>query len=184
MTRAVVGILAAAIAVGQDSCQTDVRISFPFPLDAPDAASIDERLVGRWDCREPDADETFVLTMLDFDGRQYYMSTPAEDVDAVWRAYATTLQGTAVLNFALLGEQDDWHYARYSFPGVGRLEIRMVLMAPFDAVHDSQEEVRRLLARNLENNEFYDAAIACVRRSGEDEEAAEQADAPDKTQRD
>lgn len=151
-------LLAALPALG---CLAD----FPNPLGPVSDAFIEPRILGRWSCLAADGSEPGRLTVMDFDGKQYYVSFVVQGEEpAQLRAYATRINETVFWNLRALGPKGDttWSFVQYSFAEEGHLLLQVVRPDAFEGLGDDASAVRRYLEDNLENGELLEPAWDCT----------------------
>lgn len=142
-------------------------VLFQHPLGPTSAGFIDQRLVGAWRCQDDTADQApGVLTILNFDGFQYYIESVAHgEATGHLRAYATRIDGEPFLNLQEMGVEGkrDWMIARYEIPDDLHLSLRLVDPNPFQEVIDKPRQVRKLLERRRKMPGLTINWISCVK---------------------
>jgi hypothetical protein len=154
-------------------------LEFREPLGPVGESFIDSRLIGAWSCVSKDDPTPGVLTILDFDGKQYFMQLthPEDSEPGRLRAHATRVGEANFLNaIAVGGEQrkPDWNLLEYRFVEAG-LRLRLVSPASFDDdVRESGARVRERLEQHLDDPEVLIDLLTCTRAPSTDA-----VDAPD-----
>jgi hypothetical protein len=142
-----------------------------FPLGPVAEASIDPRFLGSWRCVQVEQNESaaMVLTALPFDEKQYYVGLAAEgEATLHYRAYGTTVKGTALLNIQEL-EPDrqpaerKWSFVRPSLLKPNVLQVEIVREEPFQNVEPSAKAVREIVERMQGSPELYEEYCVCAR---------------------
>jgi hypothetical protein len=124
MTRAcrpLLGVVTLIALVGAAGCYLS-----PIPLSAP-SQPLDERLFGLWRCvpGEP-SDEHAMLRIVRFDEHQYYADWTDEERVTRYRAYATILGSTTLLNVQELKDTTSvgsWMFVKYALPTTSQLTL-------------------------------------------------------------
>ena len=144
-------------------------IGFKHPLGPVSSGFIEPRLLGTWDCTSADDKKPGKMTILDFDGRQYYFGSVDESgQQGHARAYATRVGGEPFLNFVEVGgggKEPGWMLAHYTFSGDNNLALRLVDPKPFEKIVDSASRVRKLLERRRGDSSLYIDWCSCVRET-------------------
>lgn len=157
-------LLAIASGIVASGCLT----SFRHPLGPPEDGFLESGLIGRWECASADDPGTLDLTIVDFDGRRYYVEVreAGRAEPGRYRGHATRIEGATFLNLGLLGADGnhEWSVMRYDLPGPDRLSLRMVDPDPFEDVIEDADRVRERLATRLDDPEVLDGEVSCGRR--------------------
>jgi hypothetical protein len=144
---------------------------FRQPLGPVDEAFIDSRLVGAWSCVSPEEARPLVLTIMDFDGKQYYMHfADDQEKQEHWRAHATRVGDRVFLSVITIeGERSepDWTFLEYTLAESG-LRLRIVYPRPFEDVREDPQQVRDLLEQHLDDPEVFVDGFACTKAGAAD----------------
>ena len=138
---------------------------FKHPLGSVEEAFIEAGLVGRWECVAEDAPPG-VITILDFDGKQYYIQVESEKEEpGQFRAYATRIEEVAFLNFRAIGPKadDEWTFLAYELQDADHLSFRYVDPQPFEDVIDDGPSVSARLGSLLQDPEVLHDYLSCTR---------------------
>lgn len=164
---------AVLLAIASGIVASGCLAAFRHPLGPPEDGFVERGLIGRWTCAAADDPGPLGLTIVDFDGRQYYVEAyqGAKPEPDRYRGHSTRLEGAAFLSLRDLGAdgKDEWSVMLYDLPGPDRLTLRMVDPDPFEDVMDDADRVRERLATRLDDAEvFADAAVTCSRAPAAD----------------
>jgi hypothetical protein len=142
-------------------------VGFRHPLGPVGSAFIDQRLVGTWQCTGRDDPKPGVMTIIDFDEKQYFMLFAEEAKEPTQaRAYATRVRGVPFLNLQEIGASNKdhgWFILDYVFPDEEHVNMRALDPEPFKDVIESQRGVRKLLERRLKSPDLFVNYLSCVR---------------------
>ena len=144
-------------------------VGFRHPLGPVASGFIDARLLGTWQCTGADEANPGVMTVFDFDGKQYYMLDVSEGKPPTHtRAYATRVGGVPFLNLQEIGaaHDDEWLFMEYVFTDAEHLSLRMVDPQPFREVIDNERQVRKMLERRRNESSLFVSLGSCVRAAG------------------
>jgi len=138
------------------------------PLAPASAGTIDEGLLGTWDCRENEEaqDPAGLLTFLQFDESQYYV---AVDED-VLRAWATVVGEATFLNVQDLRKdvsaaERGYVFLRYSFPAGDSLRLEAVRSDVLDGIEASGNTPLEAIVDALGDPEAFEPLVDCVRHA-------------------
>jgi len=126
------------------------------PLSDPQAARIDEALVGSWRTLALDEGEWKRLAFLPFDERELVAFAPGDEADSIdaLRAFTTEIEGTRFLNVRELGtgrSPSGWYILRYAIDG-DRLVMTIVDDALFEGkTFAGSADLGEFVRRNLSN---------------------------------
>lgn len=156
-------ILVIAAGLVSSACFTGFR----HPLGPADDGFVEEQLRGTWSCASADDPKPARLTIVDFDGRQYYLESVEagkSDPDR-FRGHATRVEGASFLSVRELeGKPDaDWTIMQYDLAESGHLTLRMVDPEPFEDVIDDAAAVRERLSTRLQDPEIITGVMTCSR---------------------
>ncbi len=108
------------------------------------------------------------MTILDFDGTQYYIQSSNGDKNepSHSRALATRIEDVAFLSVRDLGSNrdDEWMFLEYTLPDSDHLEFRLVDPQRFEDVVDDAPSVRQRVAEQLRDPELFIGLLSCTRR--------------------
>ena len=155
-----------SVAVALCLCAAGCFWGFKHPLGPVKSAFIEPRLLGTWQCSSTEDPKPGRITIIDFDGKQYYFgSLDDEGKTSHSRVHATRVGGVPYLSSVEVGkEEDGWFVVRYEFPDQERLHLRFVDPKPFEQVLDNPGKVRKLLERRRNDPTlFLDVFLSCVR---------------------
>lgn len=159
---------ASMVAVAAGLVATGCISGFRHPLGPPEEGFVESQLTGTWSCVSADEPALSRLTIVDFDGKQYYLESEEEGGKdrGRLRGHATRLEGATFLSVRELDGDPDgtWTILQYDLPEAGRLTLRMVAAEPFEDVIDDPDRVRERLASHLDTRES-DAVLECRRRN-------------------
>ncbi len=139
---------------------------FKHPLGTADAGFIEPELLGRWECISADDPSPGPMTILDFDGKQYYIRLESEKEEpGHFRAYATRVEETPFLNVRAIGPkpEDEWTFLEYALVDADHLRFRYVDPQPFEDVIDDGPGVRARLESHLQDPEILQDFLSCTR---------------------
>lgn len=158
--------VARALVVASGLLATGCITSFRHPLGPPEEGFIDDQLRGAWSCAT-DEGTPLALTIVDFDGKRYYLESREQGKGEPdrFRAHATRVQAAAFLNVQEIGKDgsDEWTLVSYAIAPDGRLQLRHVDPDPFQDVLDDPEAVRERLDGRLEDPEVITDLLSCAR---------------------
>jgi hypothetical protein len=162
------------VAVASGLVASGCLSGFRRPLGPVEEGVVDSQLTGNWSCvsAEDPAPPT-LLTIVDFDGRQYYLESLEEGKSdrGRYRGHATRVEGVPFLSIREVGGDDDeWNFMQYDLAENDRLTLQMVAPEPFEDVIDDPDRVRERLATRLQDPEIMSGVIECNRaeeRGGE-----------------
>ena len=105
-----------------------------FPLGPPEAGNLDAAILGTWRCVQGGEKETksFLITVMPFDERQYYVGLDIEGEKAIhYRAFSSAIKGTTLLNLQELDpktvtSERKWIFVRYTFLRPNILQVELV----------------------------------------------------------
>jgi hypothetical protein len=111
-----------------------------------------------------------VITILDFDGKQYYIrgADNEQGEPSHSRAFATRVEGVSFLSVRDIAEEhdDDWMFMAYVLPDADHLKLRLVNPNQFEDLVDDAPGVRLRLATLLEDPEVILDGLSCTRPRG------------------
>jgi hypothetical protein len=140
---------------------------FRHPLGPATEGFIEPQLLGRWECVSADDPSPGIMTILDFDGKQYYVQFNELQKDELghFRAYATRVEEVPFLNLRAIGPkpEDEWTFLAYALVDADHLSFRYVDPQPFEDVIDDGEGVRARLGSHLEDPEVLGDFLSCTR---------------------
>lgn len=142
-----------------------------FPLGPPEEGTIDRRLPGNWRCLQSGEGENkpFLLSIIPFDGKQYYAGLLMEGEKPVhYRAFSASVKGMTLLNVQeinseTVSESRRWIFVRYSLLRPNVLLVEIVKDAPFKGIDASPLSVREVVERDIRNPELYQDFCTCVK---------------------
>jgi len=142
---------------------------FPHPLAPVDRAFVDPQLLGSWDCTGTQDPKPGVMTVVDFDGKQYCLLLMEQGKPpTLARGHSSRIGTVPFLSFKSIDAKDDdegWWFLEYTFPDEQHLRLRLVDPEPFRKVETSPRKVRALLERRLRAPDTFIDLSSCVRRS-------------------
>jgi hypothetical protein len=142
---------------------------FAHPLGAPEDGFIEPRLLGNWACTSIDDPTPSLVTILDFDGKQYYIQSSGGGTSesSHSRAIATRIEEGTFLSARELGSDRDgeWTFLEYALSDADHLRFRLVDPAQFEDVVDDPPSVRQRLAEQLQDPEVFVGLISCTRQA-------------------
>lgn len=142
---------------------------FENPLGPAEEGFIEPPLLGTWDCTSADDQLPTLMTMMDFDGKQYYIQSREEGKsdESHSRAIAARIEDARFLSVQELGTDkgEKWVFLEYVLSGAGRLTFRIVDPSGFDDVREDAPSVRQRLAERLQDPEAFLGELSCTRRS-------------------
>jgi hypothetical protein len=144
---------------------------FKHPLGPAGEGFVEPQLLGRWECVSTEDPSPGPLTILDFDGNQYYLELESEKEETGrFRAYATRIEGVTFLNVRPIGPkpEDEWAFLAYAFVDPDHLVLRYVNPQPFEDVIDDPLGVSGRLAAQLEDPEVVSDYLSCTRAEAGD----------------
>jgi hypothetical protein len=106
------------------------------------------------------------MTILDFDGKQYYIQLESEkDEPGRFRAYATRVEEVPFLNVRAIGPkpEDEWTFLQYAQVDADHVSFRYVDPQPFEDAIDDAVGVSGRLAGHLEDPEVVQDFLSCTR---------------------
>jgi hypothetical protein len=139
---------------------------FQHPLGPVGEAFIEPDLLGRWECVAPDDPSSGTITIIDFDGKQYYIQSEFEKGEVSHsRAHATRVEEVPFLNVRAIGPkpEDEWTILQYALVDADHLSFRYVDPQPFEHVIDDALGVSGSLASHLEDPEVIKDLLSCTR---------------------
>jgi len=139
---------------------------FRHPLGPADEGFIEPGLLGRWECASTDDPSPGPITILDFDGQQYYIQSELEkDESGHFRAYATRIEGVPFLNVRAIGPKpdDEWTFLAYDLVDADHLSFRFVDPQPFEDVIDDGPSVSARVGSLLQDPEVLHDYLSCTR---------------------
>ena len=139
---------------------------FKHSLGTADEGFIEPELLGRWECISADDPSPGPMTILDFDGKQYYIRLESEKEEpGHFRAYATRAEETPFLNVRAIGPkpEDEWTFLEYALVDADHLRFRYVDPQPFEDVIDDGPGVRARLESSLQDPEILQDFLSCTR---------------------
>jgi hypothetical protein len=139
---------------------------FKHPLGPAAEGFIEPQLLGRWECVSPDDPSSAPITIIDFDGKQYYIQSEFEKGEISHsRAYATRVDEVPFLNVRAIGPKpdDEWTILEYALMDADHLRFRYVDPDPFEDVIDDALGVSGRLAGHLEDPEVLKDFLSCTR---------------------
>jgi hypothetical protein len=138
---------------------------FSVPVGGPPAdVALDAALVGEWNCKPPfdsKHGDHGLLSVMRFDGQQYYVEWTEGDKRERYRAYPVRLEGVTVVNVGGELTSPRWHWLpfRYSFPDQGKLVIQFPAERIFD-MSDEEAAIRELTAK-ADRSDTWQAFARC-----------------------
>jgi hypothetical protein len=144
---------------------------FSHPLGPADEGFIEPQLLGRWECISADDSSPGPMTILDFDGKQYYIQLESEkDEPGRFRAYATRVEEVPFLNVRAIGPKpdDEWIFLEYALVDDDHLTFRYVDPQPFEDVIDDGPSVSARLGNHLQDPEVVRDFLSCTRTAADD----------------
>jgi len=140
---------------------------FRHPLGPADEGFIEPDLLGRWECASTEDPSPGHITILDFDGKQYYLQFAEleKDEPSHFRAYATRVEGVPFLNVRAIGPKpdDEWAFLEYALVDADHLSFRYVDPQPFEDVIDDGPSVKVRLGDHLQDPEVLHDYLSCTR---------------------
>lgn len=139
---------------------------FHHPLGPPEGGFIEPPLPGRWSCASSDDPKPSELTVIDFDGKQYYLETSGGgDSDrGRYRAHATRVGGSPFLSVREIGrDEEEWQFLEYDVRQTDRLTLRYVDPDAFEDVIDDATAVRERLEEQLHVPGVVGDLLSCTR---------------------
>jgi len=139
---------------------------FRHPLGPADEGFIEPQLLGRWECVSADNPSPGPITIIDFDGTQYYIQAEFEkDEISHSRAHATQVEEVPFLNVRAIGPKadDEWTILQYALMDANHLAFRYVDPQPFEDIIDDARGVSGRLAGQLEDPEVLQDFLSCTR---------------------
>jgi hypothetical protein len=153
-----------AIALVPCACIT----GFKHPLGAVEEGFIESMLLGTWRCSSTDDPTPFLITFMDFDGKQYYLlsSDGGSSEPSHLRGVATRIEDVAFLSVRALDSDGDgeWMVLEYALSDADHLTFRLVDSAPFEDIVDDPPSVRERLAWHLQYPETFVDLLSCARQ--------------------
>jgi hypothetical protein len=140
---------------------------FRHPLGPADEGFIEPELLGRWECASTEDSSPGIITILDFDGKQYLIQSELEkDEIGHFRAYTTRVEGVPFLNVRAIGPKpdDEWIFLEYALVDVDHLIFRLVDPQPFEDVIDDGPSVSARLENHLQDPDVVRDFLSCTRR--------------------
>jgi hypothetical protein len=142
--------------------------SFKHPLGAVEDGFIEPHLLGTWACTAVDDPTPSLITILNFDGKQYYIQSSGggKNEPSHSRALATRIEELAFLSVRELGPNgdDEWTFLEYSLSDADHLKFRLVDPARFEDVVDDPPSVRQRLAEQIQDPEVLVGLLSCTRQ--------------------
>ena len=120
----------ALLIVAACGASTGCITGFRHSLGPAEDGFIEPQLIGAWACTSTDEPKPSLITILDFDGKQYYIygagNGQGEPIHS--RAFATRVEGVPFLSVRDIGEEhdDDWMFMAYVLPDADHLKLRLV----------------------------------------------------------
>ena len=149
------------------ACITD----FERPLGPSRESFIDPALLGAWTCTEAHDPSPGVVSIEDFDGRQYSLQITEEGTDEPvrGRAVATQIADTMFLSVHEVGPRASggWTYLEYSMTDATHLRLRTVDPNQFEDVLHDADALRQRLAERLQDPEAFVGSVSCTPRDAE-----------------
>jgi len=140
---------------------------FRHPLGPAAEGFIEPQLLGRWECVPADDASPGPITILDFDGKQYYLQfgEPETDDFSQLRAYATRVEEVPFLNVRAFGPkpEDEWSFLEYTLVDADHLSFRYVAPQPFEDIIDDGPSVTARLGSHLQDPEVVQDFLSCTR---------------------
>ena len=139
---------------------------FHHPLGPPEDGFIEPLLPGRWSCASSDDPKPSELTVIDFDGKQYYLeASGGGDSDrGRYRAHATRVGGSPFLSVHEIGrDEEEWQFLEYDVRQTDRLTLRYVDPDAFEDVIDDATAVTERLAEQLHVPGVVGDLLSCTR---------------------
>jgi hypothetical protein len=143
---------------------------FQHPLGPAGEGFIEPQLLGQWECVSADGPSPGPITIIDFDGKQYYIQSEFEKGEVSHsRAYATRIEEVPFLNVRGIGPKpdDEWTFVQYALVDADHLVFRYVDPQPFEDVIDDALGVSGRLVGSLENPEVVQDFLSCTRAAGD-----------------
>lgn len=160
-------VLAIVSGVVSSACLTGFR----HPLGPADDGFVEEQLRGTWSCASADDPAPVRLTIVDFDGKQYYLESTEKGKSHPdrYRGHSTRVEGVPFLSVREIGGDHDgeWSVMEYDVAEGDHLTLRMVDPEPFEDVIDDAAAVRERLSTRLQDPEIMSGVMTC-NRSDED----------------
>src|SRR5258708_23709767 len=123
---------------------------FKHPIGAGEDGFIESKLLGTWECSSVDDPTPILITLMDFDGKQYYIQSSGggSSEPSHSRAFATRIDDVAFLSACelRLDRDDEWTFLEYALSDADHLRFRLVDPARFEDVVDDQPSVSQRLA--------------------------------------
>jgi len=142
----------------------------PVPLDAPEAGTLDQRLLGRW-VQHHEKDRGFAeFEFFAFNAHEYYVAMlnhePFKPEEAAhYRVFSSAVGGRTFLNCRDLREKESYILAVYEFPDPETMALSFVkddAMKPAGEVKTSQA-LRRFVARHMAEPGFFEPGFTLQR---------------------
>jgi hypothetical protein len=137
-----------------------------IPLSKP-GVNVDPVLLGRWQC-VPDprgeSDENAVLSIFRFDNYQYYAEWKEKAEATRYRAYATVLDGSTLLNVRQISpdsESEKWLFIRYKVTQSKTLNLAVVNEKAITSPNENGalQEIQKRVAEDA----LYQSFASCTR---------------------
>jgi hypothetical protein len=160
-------LLFMGVSLALSACIT----GFTHPLGEAEDGFIESNLLGTWACTSVDDPTSSLITLMDFDGRQYYIQfSGGSKAPSHYRAIATRIDDVGFLSARelKLNLEDDWSYLEYALSDASHLELRLVAAERFEDVVDDPPSVRQRLAVQLQDPEVVTDLLSCARQDGKD----------------
>jgi hypothetical protein len=142
-----------------------------FPLGPAGSGSIDTRIPGIWKCVQGGDKENkpFLLTIMPFDGTQYYAGVETEGEKAShYRAFSSSIKETSLLNLQEIDANPAladrrWIFIRYTLLKPNILQIELVKDEAFKGIDRSLAAVRKNLEEKIASPALYQDFCVCTR---------------------
>jgi hypothetical protein len=147
---------------------------FKHPLGAAEDGFIESKLLGTWECTSIDDPTPSLITLMDFDGKQYYIQSSAGSSEpSHFRAFATRIDDVAFLSARelRLNLEDEWAFLEYELSDADHLRLLFVDPVRFEDVVDDPPSVRQRLAGQLQDPEVFTDWLSCARQGRKDSNA-------------
>jgi hypothetical protein len=142
-----------------------------FPLGSPEAGTLDTAILGTWRCVQggEEQNKPFLITVMPFDERQYYVGLNTEGEKAVhYRAFSAVVKGTTLLNLQELNLKNaaterKWIFIRATLLKPAILQVELVRDEAFKGIDPSPSAVREVVEKKIASPELYQDFCLCTR---------------------
>jgi hypothetical protein len=142
-----------------------------FPLGSPQTGNIDSGIVGVWRCVQGGEKEnkSFLMNVIPFDEKQYYMGIEMEGEKPVhYRAFSSSIGGITLLNLQELDPRTvpaerKWIFVRPTVLKQNILQVELVKDEAFKGIDPSLSAVREVVEKKIASPELYQDFCVCTR---------------------